>query len=190
MFMARFEHVISTISYSILSCLIAGTIILFYLLKCEEHIQTETFVNNVNVHSLIATITGSARFCNLSAILIDNIFINKPKDLLISGIFMSNISDHFQFFYVSKLVTISLPHSIILNCFESYRMKVSINSEEPLVILIGQLLRQLTIDKTNRKSTDLAVLNITADYVPIQFIDITKFHGVIINSTLTWHVYN
>ena len=50
----------------------------------------------------LPTITRPTRFGTTSSTLIDNIFINKPHNLLVSGILITDISDHLPIFYISS----------------------------------------------------------------------------------------
>ena len=50
----------------------------------------------------LPAITRSTRFSTTSSTLIDNKFINKPHNLLVSGILITDISDHLQIFYISS----------------------------------------------------------------------------------------
>ena len=74
------------------------------LLK-DSHLGSESIINSLYSHSFIPLITRPTRFGTTSSTLIDNIFTNKPQNLLISGILIANISDHLPIFYVSKNVT-------------------------------------------------------------------------------------
>ena len=53
-------------------------------------------------HLFTSIISRPTRFNINSFTLIDNIFSNKPYDSLISGILITDVSDHFPVFYISK----------------------------------------------------------------------------------------
>ena len=75
------------------------------LLKADSHLGSESLINSLYSHSFNPLITRPTRFGTTSSTLIDNIFTNKPQNLLISGLLIADISDHLPIFYVSKNVT-------------------------------------------------------------------------------------
>ena len=72
------------------------------LFKADTHLDTESFINDLHSHMFLPAITRPTRFGTTSSTLIDNIFINKPHNLLVSGILITDISDHLQIFYISS----------------------------------------------------------------------------------------
>jgi hypothetical protein len=66
------------------------------LLKCERSQISHDFLLSLQSCYLIPTIDKPTRVHRTSATLIDNIFINNPEKLLISGNIVSDISDHFS----------------------------------------------------------------------------------------------
>ena len=102
--------VLSAISETRTECLIAGDFninLLKYdekcdLLKYDENADTEDFINNLYEHLFIPLISRPRRFNINSSTLIDKILSNKPYDSFVSGILITDVSDHFPVFYISK----------------------------------------------------------------------------------------
>jgi hypothetical protein len=72
------------------------------LLRHETHTDTASFIDSLYSHSFIPLIVRPTRFGKNSSTLIDNILTNKPRDATLSGIMISDISDHLPVFYLSK----------------------------------------------------------------------------------------
>jgi hypothetical protein len=102
MFRSGFDAVLDTIKQSKTEYLIAVDYNLD-LLKYENCEGTELFVNNLYAHSLMPLITTPTQFGKTSSSLIYNIFTNKPNDASLSGILISDVSDHLQYFTYLKL---------------------------------------------------------------------------------------
>jgi hypothetical protein len=101
LFRLGFDAVLDSMKQSKNEYIIAGDYNID-LLKHETHIGTGSFVNNLYSHSLIPLITRPTRFGKSSSTLIDNIFTNKPNEAAVSGILISDVSDHLPVFYVSR----------------------------------------------------------------------------------------
>ena len=90
------------------------------LLKHNTRDLTELFSNSLYFHFLLPLISRPSRFGLESSSLIQNIFTNKPSDASLSGLLISDISDHLLIFYitansfnnnVSKYITIYSRHT-------------------------------------------------------------------------------
>jgi hypothetical protein len=101
LFMAGFETCLLKLCNSRTECLIAGDYNID-LLKCDVHPGSDNFLNNLYAHSILPLITRPTRFNSNSSTLIDNILVNKPNDTSVSGILITDISDHLPVFYVSS----------------------------------------------------------------------------------------
>ena len=77
------------------------------LLKVEISNYSQDFIMSLQSCYLIPTVVKpSTRVRSTSATLIDNIFVNTPEKVLVSGNFISDISDHFsQFCILTSIVT-------------------------------------------------------------------------------------
>ena len=72
------------------------------LLKCETSQISHDFLTSLQSCSLIPTVDKPTRVYRNSATLIDNIFVNNPDEILLSGNIISDISDHFSQFCIIK----------------------------------------------------------------------------------------
>ena len=97
LFMNDFVKVLSAISKTGIECLITGDFNID-LLKHDENADTDGFINNLYEHLFIPLISRPTRFNINSSTLIDNIFSNKLHDSLVSGILITDVSDHFPVF--------------------------------------------------------------------------------------------
>lgn len=79
----------------------------FDLLNSETDLNVQLFLNNMFSYSLLPLISKPTRVSNNSATLIDNIFLTTPVNYL-SGIFISNVSDHFPVFVICKGLFLSM----------------------------------------------------------------------------------
>ena len=72
------------------------------LMKYENHLQNEEFLNNMHSNSSIPLIYKSTRATKTTATLIDNIFTNdyNVNDLLLQGLLITHISDHYAIFHI------------------------------------------------------------------------------------------
>lgn len=70
------------------------------LLNFEDHTGTEKFLENSFSNFLHPCITRPTRISPTTSTLIDNIFINNLTQNYLSGIIMSDISDHLPVFYI------------------------------------------------------------------------------------------
>lgn len=100
-FRLGFDSVLHTIKHNTTEYIIAGDFNID-LLKHESHPDTASFIDNLYSHSFTPLIVRPTRFSETSSTLIDNILTNKPNDTFISGVFISDISDHLPVFYVLK----------------------------------------------------------------------------------------
>ena len=71
------------------------------LLKSETHARTLDFLNILYSSSFYPLIYKPTRVTKSSATLIDNIFTNSLNDATKSGVFFTDISDHFPIFHFS-----------------------------------------------------------------------------------------
>jgi hypothetical protein len=101
LFMSGFTCVLSSLTKSRADCVIVGDFNID-LLKWESHTRTNDFVDTLYSHSMIPMITRPTRFSKNTSTLIDNILINKPNNAAISGLLVTDISDHLPVFYMSK----------------------------------------------------------------------------------------
>ena len=83
-FLSSLESVLTVVSRIKTECTFAGDFNID-LLKADAHLGSESFINSLYSHSFIPFITRPTRFRTSSSTLIDNIFTNKPQNLLISG---------------------------------------------------------------------------------------------------------
>ena len=102
LFRNDFVKVLSVTSKTRTECLIAVGFNVD-LLKYDENADTEDVINKLYEHSFIPLISRPTPFNINSSSLIDNIFSNRPYDSLVSGILITDVSDHFPLFYISKL---------------------------------------------------------------------------------------
>lgn len=72
------------------------------LLNCNSHEESDKFLETTYAHFIHPTITKPTRFCSTTSTLIDNIFVNDISSESLSGIIVSDVSDHlpvFLYFY-------------------------------------------------------------------------------------------
>ena len=75
------------------------------LLKAQSSNYSQDFLMSLQSCYLIPTVVKPTRERSTSATLIDNIFVNTPEKVLVSGNFISDISDHFsQFCILTSIV--------------------------------------------------------------------------------------
>ena len=85
------------------------------LLNVNNHPPSQEFIDIMYSHSLFPTITKPSRVTHSSATLIDNIFcesVMDPSDT-VSGIFYTDVSDHFPVFHIDCASTIKTQPQII-----------------------------------------------------------------------------
>ena len=75
----------------------------------KSHVHTAQFVNMMSSSGFLPLITGPMRVTATSATLIDNIFTNYLEDIShpIQGLFITDVSDHFAIFHVSRRMQMS-----------------------------------------------------------------------------------
>ena len=76
--------------------------ILSCLLKTESSSYSQDFLSDLQSFHLLPTVDKPTRVRNNSASLIDNIFVNDPDQVLISGNIIIDVSDHFSQFCILK----------------------------------------------------------------------------------------
>lgn len=72
------------------------------LFKSDKHSPTKTFLENLKCNYLFPMITKPTRISNQSVSLIDNIFTNFPEHNILSGILLTDISDHLPIFHIAR----------------------------------------------------------------------------------------
>ena len=100
LFMSGFQPVLDHFNHFGVECLIAGYFNID-LLKYDAHRGTGLFLDCLHEHALMPLITKPTRFTSDSFTLIDNMFTNKPNNVMLSGILITDISDHLPVFYIS-----------------------------------------------------------------------------------------
>ena len=100
LFMSGFESVLYHFNHFGVECLIVGDFNID-LLKYDAHRGTGSFLDCPHENALMPLITKPTRFTSDFSTLIDNIFTNKPNNLMLSGILLTDISDHLSVFYIS-----------------------------------------------------------------------------------------
>ena len=98
--MSGFESVLDHFNHFGVECLIAGNFNIDFL-KYDAHRGTGLFLDCLHEHALVPLITKPTRFTSDSSTLIDNIFTNMPNNVMLSGILITDISDHLPVFYIS-----------------------------------------------------------------------------------------
>lgn len=83
------------------------------LLNVDSHIPTEEFLELMYSFSFFPMINRPTRVTNLSATLIDNIWINELNEKLTSGIFYTDITDHFPMFSINYNYKIEKKNSFL-----------------------------------------------------------------------------
>ena len=69
-----------------------------------SHAGTENYLNILYAHGIIPSITEPTRFGKNTSTLIDNLLINKPSIAFISGLLLTDISDHLPIFYIANSI--------------------------------------------------------------------------------------
>ena len=81
------------------------------LLNQSSHLLTSQFIDTMFSFSFLPLINRPTRIAQTSSTLIDNIFTNSPPEHhIISGILMTDISDHLPTFHISKHTALSICH--------------------------------------------------------------------------------
>lgn len=99
LFNERFDGLLHKIDKEHASCVIAGDYNI-NLLNNNTHSDTATFVDNISSHLVIPVISRPTRYSNNNSTLIDNILVNLLSDKCMSGIILSDISDHLPIFHI------------------------------------------------------------------------------------------
>ena len=100
-FMSHFEETIEKLTSLNKNVFIMGDFNID-LLKCETSQISHDFLMSLQSCYLIPTVDKPTRVHRNSATLIDNIFLNNPDQILLSGNIISGISDHFAQFCIIK----------------------------------------------------------------------------------------
>ena len=100
-FMSSFINILTFIQNSKLICYLTGDFN-FDLLKYESNNIVKSFVNQLYDHCFFPSILNPTRVSQSSATLIDNIWNNDIVGNYTSGIVLSDISDHYIVFLLSK----------------------------------------------------------------------------------------
>ena len=89
------------------------------LLKHESHDQTNDFLSIMYSHSLLPNINKPTRITRTSATLIDNIYssVSCNTDTDVSGILITDITDHYPIFHINNKHTSQKPNSISKRVF-------------------------------------------------------------------------
>ena len=88
------------------------------LLNYEKHADTNIFFNNLFSFGMCPLINKPSRITKDSATLIDNIFSNNIESNLLSGLLISDITDHLPGFCCSKKTTSNNKVENVRNVFE------------------------------------------------------------------------
>ena len=72
------------------------------LFNFDKYLLTNDFLNLMYTHSYIPLITKATRVYKSSATLIDNIFTNNVGSDNMNGVLMTDISDHFPIYTITK----------------------------------------------------------------------------------------
>ena len=104
-FNSNYNNLLSKLSKEKSKCYIAGDFNI-NLLNYETHSATNEFLDNTFSNCLYPVITQPTIFCNSTGTLIDNIFIDNTVNEYLSGIFLTDISDHLPVFYIDKNYTL------------------------------------------------------------------------------------
>ena len=73
------------------------------LFKSDQHIPSKEFIETIQSYYFFPQITKPTRVTNNSATLIDNIFTNIHNSNILSGILLTDITDHFPIFHITEL---------------------------------------------------------------------------------------
>jgi hypothetical protein len=113
------------------SCVIAGDYNI-NLLNTNVHTDTNTFVDNIFSHLFIPAISRPTRYSSNNSTLIDNIIVNSLSKNCISGILLSDISDHLPIFHIydefivdSTPVPVKLVRTINESNINNYNQRLS-----------------------------------------------------------------
>ena len=76
------------------------------LLNIDKHVPTSEFLDTVFSYFVYPFINRPTRSVKESATLIDNIYSNMIKNDILTGIFYTDISDHFPVFYIDYSISV------------------------------------------------------------------------------------
>ena len=72
------------------------------LLKCDSHIKTSEYIDNLFTHGYLPVITKPTRISSSTATLIDHIYTNDITSSHHSGIIVTDVADHFGTFLITQ----------------------------------------------------------------------------------------
>ena len=89
------------------------------ILNYSSHVHTAQFVDMMSSSGFMPLITRPTRVTATSATLIDNIFTNNLMDIShsLQGLFITDVSDHFPIFHVSRRMQMS---DVDVICLKGY----------------------------------------------------------------------
>ena len=100
-FSSTLHDIMDNIQHENKSCVIMGDMNID-LLKCDNHIKTNEYLDNIITHGYLPVITKPTRICSSTATLIDHIYINDISSTHHSGIIITDVADHFGTFLITK----------------------------------------------------------------------------------------
>jgi hypothetical protein len=100
----KFDQLLQKLSREKKQCLLAGDYNI-NLLNHKTNIETDQFLNNMYASLYFPLITEPTRFSKNSSTLIDNIFCNIINPLELTGMLVTDISDHLPVFCILQGVT-------------------------------------------------------------------------------------
>ena len=87
------ELLLQNVTLEKAECVLAGDFNV-NLLNYDSHNDTDQFINTMYSYSFLPLITRPTRSTSTSTTLIDNIMTNVFNDAIVSGILVSDVSDH------------------------------------------------------------------------------------------------
>lgn len=115
-FINRFENIVHSISMNHKTCYIMGDFNL-NLLDFTKVSSIGNFLNMFFSFGFYPLINKPTRLSIDSATLLDNIFTNSTYDSIVSGICVSDISDHFPIFSISSIIGSRSTREVDTKCF-------------------------------------------------------------------------
>ena len=85
------------------------------LLKIDENQYTKDFINQMFSSTFYPLISKPTRITNISATLIDNIFVNDLDECHRCGILYTDLSDHLPVFQITSSLKKEMIDIVILN---------------------------------------------------------------------------
>ena len=84
------------------------------LLNTDKHVPTAEFLDTMFSYFMYPVINRPTRCIKQSATLLDNIYSNIFEHGILTGIFYTDITDHFPIFYIDHIVPIPCEPSFML----------------------------------------------------------------------------